>query len=446
MQNKFDKKDIVAAHVVATMFAIAALPLLASANGYSESQKYRTEMPITFANIAVMSTVELPYNSAFMSGQVGIYDTTSNEFVPYDTRMSYRSATHPTFRASAESYPDGVSKWGIGSALSDDDTDTTITLYPSRGAVPSPTKVSTTGGGDIIIHATQGDGGTSADVKILGGQNQVAPQEAGTDRVRIKLDSENPFSTSNFRIATTNGRIDAVAIEAVVDGVRRTIVSERAIYGNSVNFIPTTAKEWYLTIKYSDVVRISEITPDASSGPSTRPEAVRFLATPGDAYVLLSDASMPVNQRLPAHGNLLDDMKVTAATLGAANANPGYQTLDTDGDGIPDVHDNCQSVANNDQEDKDGNSIGDACEDFDHDGILNSKDSCPLVYNPGQADADADGIGDLCDPVDDRAGPVAPWLPYAGLGAAAVVLGVLGYLTIKMPKPNVNTEGNENQS
>lgn len=444
MQSKVDKMNIVAVHVTATIFAIGALPLLASANEYSEAQKYRTEAAITFPDVAVMSTVELPYNTAFVSG-AGIYDTTSNEFVPYDTRMGYRAATHPTFRASAESYPDGVSKWGIGSALSDDNIDTTITLYPSRSAVPLPVKAITTGG-DIIIHAAQDNGGTSADLKILGGRNQITSPQVNIDRVRVKLESENSFRTSNFRIVTTNGNIDTVAVEAVVDGVRRTIVSERSIYGNSVSFAPITAKEWYLTIRYSDVVRISEITPDVSSGPSVAPEAVRFLAIPGDAYVLLSDASMPVNQKLPAHGNLLGDAKVTIATLGSASSNPGYLTLDTDGDGIPDVHDNCQSVVNHDQEDKDGNSIGDACEDFDHDGIMNSKDNCPLAYNPDQADADADGMGDLCDPVDNRAGPIAPWLPYAGLGAAAVVLGVLGYLTIKMPKPNVNGGNNENQS
>jgi len=35
---------------------------------------------------------------------------------------------------------------------------------------------------------------------------------------------------------------------------------------------------------------------------------------------------------------------------------------DTDGDGVPDVNDNCPGVSNPDQTDSDGNGVGDACE------------------------------------------------------------------------------------
>jgi uncharacterized repeat protein (TIGR01451 family) len=37
--------------------------------------------------------------------------------------------------------------------------------------------------------------------------------------------------------------------------------------------------------------------------------------------------------------------------------------------------------------------------DFDGDGIPNVNDNCMLVFNPDQADADVDGIGDVCDSV-----------------------------------------------
>ena len=36
--------------------------------------------------------------------------------------------------------------------------------------------------------------------------------------------------------------------------------------------------------------------------------------------------------------------------------------LDTDADGVPDIDDNCPSVANPDQKDSDGDRIGDACD------------------------------------------------------------------------------------
>lgn len=72
--------------------------------------------------------------------------------------------------------------------------------------------------------------------------------------------------------------------------------------------------------------------------------------------------------------------------------------LDADGDGIPDVEDNCPGVSNPSQSDVDGDTDGDACDlDDDNDGIPDEKDNCPSNPNPGQPDADADGVGDECD-------------------------------------------------
>lgn len=73
---------------------------------------------------------------------------------------------------------------------------------------------------------------------------------------------------------------------------------------------------------------------------------------------------------------------------------------DIDGDDIPNLADNCPQFANPDQTDSDGNGIGDSCEpdgDGDGDGIKNAEDNCPLTANPDQADQDQDGIGDICD-------------------------------------------------
>jgi choice-of-anchor B domain-containing protein len=49
-----------------------------------------------------------------------------------------------------------------------------------------------------------------------------------------------------------------------------------------------------------------------------------------------------------------------------------YLGADADGDGVPDVFDNCPQVANADQADADGDSFGDAC------------DACPAYANPDQ--------------------------------------------------------------
>lgn len=71
---------------------------------------------------------------------------------------------------------------------------------------------------------------------------------------------------------------------------------------------------------------------------------------------------------------------------------------DDDNDGIPDTTDTCPTFAGGTQLDTDGDGLGNPCDaDDDNDGILDASDNCPLVVNVSQADADADGIGDACD-------------------------------------------------
>lgn len=71
---------------------------------------------------------------------------------------------------------------------------------------------------------------------------------------------------------------------------------------------------------------------------------------------------------------------------------------DVDGDGIPNVEDNCPDVFNPNQSDLDGDGLGDMCDpDDDDDGVDDADDNCPYSSNPGQADSDGDGVGDSCD-------------------------------------------------
>jgi hypothetical protein len=77
---------------------------------------------------------------------------------------------------------------------------------------------------------------------------------------------------------------------------------------------------------------------------------------------------------------------------------------DLDGDDVGDVCDNCIEKYNTNQVDSDGDGKGNVCdqypEDYDNDTIDDSDDNCPLAENPGQEDTyppQGNGIGDACE-------------------------------------------------
>ena len=81
-----------------------------------------------------------------------------------------------------------------------------------------------------------------------------------------------------------------------------------------------------------------------------------------------------------------------AQHTGAVSAIP---LLDSDGDGIPDVQDNCINTANADQRDSNGDGYGNVCDaDLNNDGIVNLVDFVVFRNAYLTADADADFNGD----------------------------------------------------
>jgi len=83
----------------------------------------------------------------------------------------------------------------------------------------------------------------------------------------------------------------------------------------------------------------------------------------------------------------------------------GLAVIDSDGDGINDIRDNCPAFPNQNQSDSDGDFMGDVCDecpldfdnDIDGDNLCGNEDNCPRVSNEKQLDTDYDGVGDACD-------------------------------------------------
>ena len=118
---------------------------------------------------------------------------------------------------------------------------------------------------------------------------------------------------------------------------------------------------------------------------------------------------------------------------------------DDDGDGVPNVDDNCPSIANPDQHDEDGDKHGDAC------------DPCPVHANTVETDSDGDGVGDACDPHPDVPGDAiylfesfkaglpmaAPWGSFgtwSGGGDAVAATALGGHSTLFVPMPTTGKE------
>src|SRR5918994_7584512 len=124
----------------------------------------------------------------------------------------------------------------------------------------------------------------------------------------------------------------------------------------------------------------------------------------GGAHVLVTNLTPrnPTNIADPFHPSPSRDQFTPLAPDGTPLLLKTWRYLlgtDTDGDGVDYESDNCAADANPDQQNTDGDGLGDACDpDDDDDQVVDGSDNCVLVPNPDQENTDADSLGDACDP------------------------------------------------
>jgi len=250
----------------------------------------------------------------------------------------------------------------------------------------------------------------------------------------VEIEGEKEFTSSSFQLSLDShvALPYTIAVSAFVSGDWKTIVAEKHLESTLVSFPRTTAKNWRIEFNHVQPLRLREITFSKSDKEALAGVEVRWLARPGKTYTLYTDAQTYSDIKTAESGKLQgEDLEVITLELGESENNSAFKEPDTDNDGVLNIKDNCVTIANTDQKDIDNNGRGDACEDFDGDGVVNSIDNCPEHPNYNQSDVDNDGIGDVCDKEESRITEKNPWLPWAAMGIATLMVFTIVIQTVR---------------
>lgn len=255
----------------------------------------------------------------------------------------------------------------------------------------------------------------------------------GSGRVQITLASANPVTSSALTTLLDNNVAlpSFIEIRALVDGQSRIVVANRSLDQQTIYFPQTTAKQWLVTFTFGQPLRISELRLKQDNVTKSSARAIRFLAQPAHSYRLYFDSDRSAVAPVGEAGNLFSAKDILVIPAVLSQNNPNYVIADIDSDGAPDIRDNCVAVPNLDQQDVNSNGRGDVCDDFDQDGIINTTDNCLNNPNLDQKDTDSDTVGDVCDKEESRITERYAWIPWVGIGFAALVLIILLALTAK---------------
>src|SRR5438093_238242 len=179
------------------------------------------------------------------------------------------------------------------------------------------------------------------------------------------------------------------------------------------------------------------LVPAAARATHLTPTAITFTIEHGDcdgaganSFALYLNgtllATVPSTQGCACNASPLVATFTDAATLALFDPTACNSfRVDVTGGGHGRSGDHCRRNSHPDQADRDGDGVGDACDncvgpgtDNDHDGICSGVDNCPFTPNPGQQDRDGDGVGDACDNCPDVPNPDQADSDHDGIGDA----------------------------
>jgi hypothetical protein len=251
---------------------------------------------------------------------------------------------------------------------------------------------------DTLFVVAAGNDGNDDDVDDYWPCNSAEPNVlcvgASTNRDR-PADFSNFGATTVDLFAPGDGILSLVP-ESVLESVYvyQSGTSMAAPYVSAVAALVMQANPLLTVADAAQLIRDTVDHPPAFAGKAV---------TGGRLNAAVAVASAISYPAAPADTDADGVYDVVDACDGPGDGTDGCSVRDADGDGKVDAADNCPSVANSDQDDDDGDGIGNVCDstprgaDNDADGIGALDDNCPSRANAGQADADRDGLGDACD-------------------------------------------------
>ncbi len=326
-------------------------------------QAFRHFMEIEMPEISIPRTAELTLKSD-ISGVVAIYDVTNGEFVPsiikYDKKRSKISV---------------ISASGTNPSALVDNNYASKTIFNTNGFDLEKS--------EIVLDI-------NPSTKIHG----------------IRLHLAKNVSLPNYVMVYDNDHA-------------RVLLARKTVSSREIIFPATNSGQIIINFEHIQPLEIVEL--DLMMDDEISARKLRFLAQPGHVYRLYTDAAYMPSIKYPEMPNLRDNDGLVQAHLGVIQNNPAYTEPDSDKDGVADSRDNCVSIANPDQKDRDNNGRGDLCDDFDKDGVLNIYDNCPNTPNYNQSDVDRDGIGDLCDKEESRFTEKYPWMVWFGVASVFMI-------------------------
>ena len=369
-------------------FAQSGLPAQAGVASIQSAYQQYKDLPAETIKVTVPTVVEVPFDGDFIErADFAVLDTTANRFEP--------------------------------------------SLFVQKIA-PTPLSA-TSGNGENINEIVDNNLYSSTSFDVPGDR---------VIRTIITLTSMPPVLSSAITLALENNVALPLTVALRADGGTgsKVVVAERSLTSSIIQFPQTRAIDWTLEFTHAQPLRIAEITVSEDNVPPGS-RSLRFLAQPEHSYRIYFNPDRTVIVPSGEAGNLYDNRDVKRLSAKNTHNNASFIPADSDSDGFPDTRDNCVSIVNADQADVDGNGLGDACQDFDRDGLSNARDNCLNIPNANQADTDGDGIGDACDKEESRITEKHKWIPWAGIGFAALVILILFGATMRSRKDDgITTE------